>query len=88
MKIHGESYERTVIAIRYQYGPFLPFLRKKDVTDIDYNMAENLRIRGYPQHQAQVTDENQTIRLNERIYSVFCHECSAKFSQQKFNTDR
>ena len=23
-----------------QYGPFLPFLRKKDVTDIDYNGRE------------------------------------------------
>ena len=25
-----------------QYGPFLPFLRKKDVTDIDYNCGSGI----------------------------------------------
>ena len=39
-----------------QYGPFLPFLRKKDVTDIDYNGRE-LWIRDIHNIRHKVTDE-------------------------------
>ena len=61
-----------------QYGPFLPFLRKKDVTDIDYNGRE-LWIRDIHNIRHKVTDEKIRQRLNEEFIQSFA---------TKFNTDR
>ena len=51
-----------------QYGPFLPFLRKKDVTDIDYNGRE-LWIRDIHNIRHKVTDEKIRQRLNCLLYT-------------------
>ena len=53
-----------------QYGPFLPFLRKKDVTDIDYNGRE-LWIRDIHNIRHKVTDEKIRQRLNEEFIQSF-----------------
>ena len=53
-----------------QYGPFLPFLRKKDVTDIDYNGRE-LWIRDIHNIRHKVTDEKIRQHLNEEFIQSF-----------------
>lgn len=69
-KFIGESYERTVIAVRYPVWSVSALLRKKDVTDIDYNGRE-LWIRDIHNIRHKVTDEKIRQRLNEEFIQSF-----------------
>ena len=64
-----------------QYGPFLPFLRKKDVTDIDYNGRE-LWIRDIHNIRHKVTDEKirQRLSLQHPCVSCFLQAGKRKFA--------